>query len=413
MRTVEFRGMVNQGYVVKVELVNSQFSLLSSLVEDGYFREAQTRPIVMTFQLSSGSGATYPQSATKLQKAIIVSVHGSGSVRSGDTDTLTFIAIDPASWFLQMGDCNGGAIRGNIEAVLRTVMQTYAPKIEADIGKSIDSPHNTWWPMRQSPKGFIWSLLEWSSSLTPSRTNWMSMVDGYKLALKEQAAFESRPRAYYRVFVGNNQDTVVAWELMMDNALSLMQTKLVTHGVSATAGAYLDRTTDKNEEFVFVKDSRTTTKVIPKMRPDDSYTKPPEGKPQTVGWTSINSVPEVYSGGELGVDYSQYVDGRARRHWLNLNQGLIKLKLTVVGHGEWSDTFGLGVDTAFVRWQHSKTYAPDGDPWYWVTGTWLVYGFHHRMNMGMWHTDLYLARCAHDSSGKRVGGELVGPAINE
>jgi hypothetical protein len=90
--------------------------------------------------------------------------------------------------------------------------------------------------------------------------------------------------------------------------------------------------------------------------------------------------------------------------WLNLVNALMRVKIECVGHGEWSSCEGLGCDTAFIKWTSGKRDDGLDKPFWWMTGNWLVYGFHHRVNRGFWFTDLYLARFDHDAEGKKVGG---------
>ncbi len=166
------------------------------------------------------------------------------------------------------------------------------------------------------------------------------------------------------------------------------------------SGQYLDKVTDQQEQKVFAKDQTTTAKKIAKTTGDQSFTKPPDGEPQQVGWSSVSAIPEIYSAGELGLRYEEYVDGRPRGMWLNMVNNLMRMKLTVLGHGEWSDCLGLGTDTVFIRW----VTAPDdtGKLWF-KTGNWLVYGFHHHLSRRRWLTDLFIARFDHDAQGERVG----------
>lgn len=185
---------------------------------------------------------------------------------------------------------------------------------------------------------------------------------------------------------------------MADNAMSLLNTKLVTHGISATSGGYYDRISDRNEAHVFIKDSNTANKRVARTDETQAFTKPPEAAPPRVGWTSIPPIPEIYSGGELGKPYQEYVDGRSRGLYLNLNNRVMRSVFDCLGHGEWDNCWGLGVDTAYIKWMTS-----DNDYWF-MTGNWIVYGFHHVANPADWFTKLYCARADHDAAGVQVGG---------
>jgi len=127
--------------------------------------------------------------------------------------------------------------------------------------------------MRQDPKTFVASLFDWSASATRKQTQWVFAPDGFDLVIKEQAELQSRQRGFYRFMDQNAHDTIRNWEFLADNALSVVQTKLITQGISAVSGQYLDRITDKNEEKVFIKDGRTPNKVIAKIKKHKGYPK--------------------------------------------------------------------------------------------------------------------------------------------
>lgn len=396
----EFKGMVNGGYIVKITLADLGFNILSQLIEDGYFKETRRRPIPIKFQLSSGKNGTYPETATKPQIAIILDVKM--RAKGGNLSHVSFTAIDPPSWYLNIGDASGGVWKGRVDQVIKQVVNKYAPGINVDVDRTVDSDKNKWWMMRMDPKTFISSLMEWSSSITQKKTQWLLTSDGYDLSIREQASFISRQRAFYRYFSRFGHSTISGVEIIGDNSLSILQSKLVTSGASAVSGQYLDRITDLDEKKVFVKDSRTENKQIPKTNDDQSFTKPNDTGPTNVGWTSITSIPEIYSAGDLGLKYDDYIDGKPRSLWLNMVNSLLRAKFTVLGHGEWSDSRGLGVDTIFIKWPCNKS--DSGETYWWATGSWLVYGFHHKATSDGWSTDLYCARYDHDSNAKKVGG---------
>lgn len=404
MRKFEFKGMVNGGYIIKGKLFDAHFSMLNRLVDTGYFKLTRTKPVKVRFQIRWGpkSEAFYPENATKEQVAYLLSLRAVGET-SGDNAMIEFIAMDPPSWLLNMGDGSGKVYNGSVSSAIKKVVEEYAPGISLEISKTVDSPKGKWWMMRQDPKTFISSMFDWSSSVTRKKTQWVFEPDGFNLVIKEQGELSSTQRAFYRFLDGQSHDTIRNWEFLADNALSAVQTKLITQGISAISGQYLDRITDKAEKVVFVKDSRTPNKKIARIEDDQGFTKPPETKPQQVGWSSIATIPEVYSAGDIGIPYDQYIDGRPRAMWLNLVNALMRIKIECLGHGEWSSCKGLGVDTVFIRWTSGKGSLGD-KPYWWPTGNWVVYGFHHRVDRGSWYTDLYLARFDFDSIAEKVGG---------
>jgi len=126
-------------------------------------------------------------------------------------------------------------------------------------------------------------------------------------------------------------------------------------------------------------------------------------------YTAVSGIPEIYSAGDIGLRYDEYIDGRPRGMWLNMMNSLLRVKFKVVGHGEWSSCVGLGVDTIYVTWfGAAKSKSDDasdvqqGQLW-WMDGNWLVYGFHHIINRKQWYTDLYCARFDYDSQAKKAG----------
>ena len=398
-QSFEFRAMVNGGYIVRAKLFDAHYNMLTQLIEEGYFKETRRRPVRVNFQILSGAGGTFPETATRPQVAIILSLDVSGG--PADIASIEFVAIDPPSWYLNIGDAAGGVYKGRVDQVIKKVVADYAPSINLDVGRTVDSEENKWWMMRQDPKTFLSSLMDWSSSITQRKTQWLVESDGDNMTIKEQGAMTSRQRAFYRYFADKKTDTISEISLKADNALSVVQTKLVTAGVSAVSGQYLDRITDEGERKVFVKDSSTANKQIARVNDDISFSKPPDAKPTQVGWSAVTPIPELYSAGELGLDYQDYVDGRARGMWLNMVNTLLRVKFTVLGHGEWSSSKGLGVDTMFVKWTAAKGGTKD---FWWTTGNWLVYGFHHIVSPAGWMTDLYCARFDHDAAARQVGG---------
>lgn len=400
-KSFEFQGMVNGGYIIRATLFDTSYNLLTKLIEEGYFKETRTKPVPIKFQILAGVDGKFPETATRAgQTAIMLSIEAVGGPE--DIAYIEFIAIDPPSWYLNMGDASGKVYKGRVDQVIRKVVGDYAPKVNVDVSKTTDSEHNKWWMMRQDPKTFIASFLDWSSSITQKKTHWLVESDGYNLNIKEQASITSKQRGFYRYFSNKDIDTISQFSLKADNALNVIQTKLVTAGLAAISGQYLDKITDVKEDKVFIKDSRTANKQIAKTDKDKSFTKPPDGKPSQVGWSQVSGVPEIYSAGDLGIPYDEYIDGRPRGLWLNMMNSLLRAKLTVLGHGEWSDCKGLGVDTVFLKWISAK--AAEQDQFWWATGSWLIYGFHHTVTRGSWTTDLYVARFDYDSVAKKVGG---------
>ncbi len=397
----EFKAMVNGGYIARGQLIDPSFNMLRTLIDAGYLAQSRKQKLEMSFTIKAAPDGQFPKKATRQQKVIIISMSASG--QDSDKGVLEFIGIDPPSWYLNTGDGSGKVYVGNVKKVIQEVVKQYAPSVNLSISNTVDSKENKWWMMRQDPKTFISSLIDWSSSITQNRTNWLVAMNDHELHIKEQADMRSRQRAYYRFMDDRANDTISSWKILSNNALSITETKIITQGLSAISGRYFDRITDIYEEIVFAKDMTTAKKQVARVANDESFSKPndaPGSGPTEVGWTSVQSVPEIYSAGDAGLRLDEYIDGRARGMFLNLVPGLFRMKLTVIGHGEWSDCIGLGVDTIYLKWTSDNT---RGKSLYFLSGNWLVYGFQHVFKLGSWYTDLYISRFDHNSNAKKVG----------
>lgn len=432
----EFKAMVNGGYTIKAILYDSHFNLLDDFMRKGYFKKARKTPIVMKFSISyrervlEGEVGREAVDSTRSQYAILTTIRAYNE--GHDKSNIELIGIDPPTYFLNSGDSNGGVFKGNISSVIMQCIDKYYPesvtveneKRKIEITHTRDSKYNKWWMMRQDPRTFISSLLDWSSALTPKKTQWLVSSDGYDLSIKEQADIKSVPRAYYRSYAdSDNASLIKGYELISDNAFSITHAGMTTQGSSTVTGAYFDQSTSPTTTVV--RDGTTRNKQIAEVKGDRSFTKPDETfKEGSSGSTSIISIPEIYSAGELGIPYGDYIDGRARGLYLNLTQSLIRIKLEIQGHAIWRSCKGLGVDTVYIRWvkgasksKYKKGTADvlgnaqaiaednsDAGLHHWVTGNWIVYGFNHRVERGGWLTDLYLCRYDQNASANKVGG---------
>jgi len=411
----EFKGMLNGGYIVRAELFDPHFNLLKKLMSSGtgeqeYLMQARQMPkgpILVEFQIRwhGEKEVNYPEKTTRVQSAFLLSVSAGGS--APDKGLLTFVAIDPPSWYLNTGDASGTVWKGNVGKAMEQVLDKYCP-LKYEVSKTNDSEQNKWWMMRQDPKTFIASLTDWSSAVTFGKTQWIIGMDGKpveggpQLIIKEQNELKSKQLALYHVWATQGHDSVNTWELMTDNALAITNAKLVTSGISAMSGGYMDKITDREEKKLWAKDKTTGNKKIAKTKDWQAFTKPDDsagkGPPDQIGYSAITSIPEVYSAGDMGLNFVDYIDGRPRAMYLNLVNALMRMKLTVLGHGVYDNTLGLGVDTAFLQW-----FGADGQPWF-ATGNWIINGFHHRVKRATWWTDVYVSRYDHDSEAVKVGG---------
>lgn len=398
MSNVQFSCMLNRGYVLKANLHDPHFNVISQLVELGYFETARSEPLVVRFRLkASFDGGEYPYAGTREQIAYITKLHTYGD--AADMANLEFVGIDPATYLLNRGEGSGKAYRGTVSSVIRQVVNEYARDIELEVSDTTDSEHNRYWMMRQDPKTFINSLLQWSSPLTQSKTQWITGSDGMNLSIKSQGDIKPRERAYYTYWEPKQpaHDSICGWDLVADNTLTLTQTRIITQGISAMTGEYHDGITDRDAQRLMVNDSNTSNKII--AAPDKklsaskrkTFTKP-TGESELRGMTSVPAIPEVYSGGEIGLDYRDYMSGHARRLWLNMTRHLMRCRLKIYGHGEWSSSRGLGTDTVKLLWLAAPRTDGEESTEHFMSGNWLVYGFEHDLRPSGWFTYLHIAR---------------------
>lgn len=405
--SLDMVGMMNSGYVIKATMTDAEHQMFTRFIESGYFQKSRVKPITIFFSFKSGPiDAEPPQYGTKVQKAIIT--HTEYFTDKDDRVTIKFIAIDPASFYLSMGDASGASYKGRLDQVVTQVVHKYASKLNFSMSPTKDSELNRYWMMRQDPKTFIVNLLEWSPPLNDTKTNWVAQVDGYDFKINDQGSIGSRTRGFYTRYAGATFDSIAAADVVANNALNLVSTKLFTAGAGSNTGDYLDRITDSPEAYTVSKDTTTPNKKIPAVLSDHSYNKPddsPSSGPPHIGGTFITSIPE-YISDDIGLDYKDYIDGRGRTMYMQLLHSVLKVRLTVKGHGEFSDTMGLGVDTVYVDWNRSEN-NEDSDEEYWMHGYWTIYGFKHRLIAGNWWTDLFISRPDQNAIGKRVSPAIL------
>lgn len=387
-----YTATINGGYIVECRLSDVGYALLDTIFKNGYLAMARSQICEVEFQMKQADTGEYPAQATMRQRAFVASLDAEGV--GGKSGEFSFVAIDPPSWYLCAGDASGKVYRGKVSDVIRKVVTDYAPSIALELGDTNDAPTNRWWMNRMDPKAFIMSLLEWSSSITKNRTRWLVANDDERLIIKEQAAIQPRMTGLYYKNTSNISDTIADWRLLADNALTIVGTKMVTHGASVVTGRYFDRITDTAQLKLFAKDATTAAKYKPKVDAVRSFTKAPDGRPPgqpMSGWTSMPSVPEIYSAGDLGRAYDDYIDGIARSSYLNLAGMTMRAVFRVPGHGIYTNGLGLGADYIIVQWMDQT-----GEP-YMMSGPWLVYGFSHNYRPRRWQTDVYVLRLDWDA----------------
>ena len=408
----EWKSFVNGGYVIKASLEDPEYSQLGRIVKDYYLDKGRRSPTKVVFELK------WPGAESTLQHIAYITHLSSHGVHNNGV--LEFIAVDPPSYWLNAGDSAGKVYTGCVSDVIKKVVKEYyvdpdeaysGKKAKIEVTETSDSKSNQWWMMRQDPKTFINSLLDWSSSLTKKKTNWMVSTDGNtkeepSLWIKEQA---DRTSVNYGLYYHNTEapsaeDTVGTFEFLGDNFMSVFNKSLITHGISATSGAYYDRKMDKNRKIVHVYDENTSEKKNVKISDKQGFAKPKDNSSieKPFEWsTSIKSVPQ-FSAGDLGIKYRSYIDGRARQSFLNMLNLVMRIKLEVAGDPspDLANSHNLGVSRLKIAWKDQLS----GDS-YFLDGDWMVYGFVHVVDRGVsvgWKTDLYCYRLDHDAESRKI-----------
>lgn len=381
----EWISFVNGGYMIRAKVSDPFFNYLKSVAINGYLAEGREIETPVTFTLKQGNSGEQ----TKQRTAYMTDLQAHGVNEGGEIE---FVAIDPPSFYLNEGTADGRVYTGRVSDVIKQVVKDFAPGIDVEVTKTTDNEKGKWWMMRQDPHTFIRSLLDFSASLTPQKTSWVVASVDKKIVIREQASLQGKDLGVYYV---NRKHKGAAdalqFDMLADNFVSPLQTKLITSGISAVSGEFLDKITDSQEQKVIVKDENTSAKANAKnLTPKQAFAKPHKK------WaTSVMAVPE-HSAGDIGTQYSKYIDGRARGLFMNMLNLVMRVKLRITGEAQLDDSSLLGTSTATLTWQDI-----DGNP-YFLSGRWLVYGFQHTMTKDMWYTDLYLARLDYDAAAKQI-----------
>jgi len=416
----EWKSMVNGGYIARARVADPYFTILHDIFEktgNNLLRTARQfdRPTLMSFKLKWSNGIE-----GRRRTALVTEIHAVGD--DGFSGFFDFIAIDPISYYINSGDASGKAYHGRIggdDGVVAQVIRDYVPNnirdhgVKIIVGDTNDQP-NTYWMMRQDPKTFITSLLEWSSPFTEHQTAWEVAngedEDGFVINISESW----EPNLEYPTTIPGDEEPFIMsyggvtgaptpniskWEMLTDHLLSAFDLKLVTSGMSSTSGRYFDRVLDSEENKVFVRDENTQNKLNPRITESQGFTKP---KRDDRGWTHIMSVPEVYSGGDIGMPYGKYVDGRARQQYMEMLDLLMRIRVTVRGQPRLYDSAELGRTKTTLRWLRIDEESGGSSPRF-IDGDWLLCGWDHILRPnGKWDTDLYLSRL--DYNAKAVPG---------
>lgn len=430
MQRFEWKSMLNGGYIIRAKVYDPQFQILDSVIEGGKKLLATGRqPDKLTLVEFKLIWATQPTMETKTRVALISDLHARGD----DTfnGVFEFIAIDPISYFINSGDASGAAYTGKIGGkggVIDKVLKDYVPPqiggYSTDfVVDETDDKESTYWMMRQDPKTFIASLLDWSCPFTKHKTAWVvanGQDDDKKVSIEIKEAWTSKldyPRPisgddgpFVLFYSGGGTRDILKWEVLTDSFISALNIKILTSGLSAVSGEYFDKITDKDkEQYVYIKDENTSNKTNPKTTEKQSFTKPKSENgtvagsgiprpPSKRGWTHIIAVPEVGSASDIGHKYSRYIDGRARQKYMEMLNMLFRIRVTARGQPRLFDSTELGRAKATLRWQGTDEKSGGGKVRF-LDGDWLVYGWHHILvRDASWTTDVYMARLDFDSA---------------
>ena len=404
----EWASFVNGGYIIRATLQDPYWNRLKQFAIDGYLDKGRKQPTQAIWEISWPSVGE--NGSTGKHVGYITDVDASGIQTGGQ---LTFVAVDPPSFWLNAGDASGKVYEGSVKQVIEKVINDYfiGPNNGGNmqVSNTLDSKENQWWMMRQDPKTFIQSLLEWSASITEDKTNWIVSCNGAVEAgppsiwIKEQAKRESKIYGTYIIDArAPAAQDLINFQFMSNNFISIFQKQLITHGISAISGRYFDRKLDDKRNIVHVRDENTDNKKNANIDGSRGFDKPGNislAYEHPYEWaTSVMSVPE-FNGGELGITYDKYIDGRARARFLDMLNLVMRIKIRITGEQSklLADSHNLGVSALKIIWIDA-----DHKP-YFLDGNWLVYGFHHVVTRGGWFTDVYCHRLDWNAEAKKVG----------
>ena len=429
IKRFEWKSMLNGGYIIKAKVYDPNFQILDEVIEGGGELLATGRqPDELTLVEFKLIWASQPPMETKTRVALISQLDARGD--DSFNGVFEFIAVDPISYFINSGDCSGAAYKGKIGGsggVIDKVLNDYVPTNIGgyttlfDVGET-DDKESTYWMMRQDPKTFIMSLLDWSSPFTKHKTAWIvangqdetektvsiEIKEAWTPSLQYPSPVAGDDGPFVLIYSSGGSPDILKWEIITDNFISALNLKIITSGLSAVSGEYFDKVTDKDkEQFVYVKDENTSGKVNPKTTAKQSFTKPRaengtvtgSGTPRPSskrGWTHIMAVPEVGSASDIGHKYSRYIDGRARQKYMEMLNMLFRIRVTARGQPRLFDSTELGRSKSTLRWQKADEQS-GGNRTRFLDGDWLMYGWHHILvRDGSWTTDVYLARLDFD-----------------
>lgn len=397
---LHWSSFLNNGYQLTASIDDPGFKILNKLnVDSGYFRSGMACKFKARCRLKTMKPEVENQ--TPFVEFYVTSLEDSSN--SSDRASFTFTAVDKPSWMLNANPASGKAYRGSISEVIRQVVNEFAPGVELDIANTNDSNQNIWYTFRQSPKNMILRLMKYGSAILASKGRWVISSESPDiLRVVDQSKAGSERRGFYmwpRAETGNekNAGIIISYSAIKQNAWARFMAEVYSAGISTATGLYLDKVTDEDELYTKINDENTPNKLKTKVPVNRAFSKPQDSEPPEIGKTFIPAIPELYSAGEIGLKYRDYLSGTGRQLYLDNLYGINKMYFDTVGQGSFYDGKGLGSDTITLEFLGT-----DNLPFY-PQGDWILHGFKHRFISGQWRTRLYLTRTHQDSVGKTVG----------
>lgn len=392
----EWKAMVNNGYIVRARISDPYFNLLKKVTDQVYLKRARKEPVEVKFYIGwlKDDGSV---DKTEERIAYMINLYSRGV---GEDGRIEFIAIDPPSWLLSRGKAEGKHYKGSVSDVIKQVANENGIT-EVEVSKTIDNKSGDWWMMRQDPKTFILSMLDWSSSVTNKKTKWVVTSKDKKLFVKEE--FDLRDVDYGLFKASTKKITtrdLKEFELLMDNFSHVMYSEEHTAGMSAVSGYYVDRITEEEKSKVYDKNTGNKANTV---FGDDRGFDITNKKYATFRLP----VPEE-SAGLVGLKYQDYIDGRARQEFLEMVGYIMRARVQVDGGRKdsndkmFDDPTMLGVSTITLQWIGLDEQTGAGKP-YFLAGHWMLTGWYHIVEPGLWSTDLYINRLDYNATARKVG----------
>jgi len=402
----EWESEINGGYTVRCKVQDAHHVNLKAIAKgDGaaveYLENGKIRPIQVTWKMIWND-----ELQTVERTGYLTDLWGTGS---GNKSVLEFVAIDPPSFVLNIGVASGGYYKGSVSQVIKQIIEEANDslddgfRITHKVSNTKDSVDNIWWPMRMDPFTHIMSMLEWSAAVGAKNSQSRWIVSSVDKSINIQFEDDLQQKAYGpkdgsgkqqpAVYVINPNDRTAIdsskWRLQMDSFISVYQSNIVTSGISATSGLYIDPVNNKKNSVI--NDANTGGKINVKLESDRAFSK------SNKKWaTWVGSTPE-HSGGEVGVPYQDYAKGRAQQSYINVLSNSMRMLVTVHGEYRLHDSSILGQAVCALQ------FIDLDNEEYFLHGPWIIDGFKHTYsNRKSWRTELELYRLDYNANAKKI-----------